>query len=158
MRTVPALPPYCSHHAYVVAYPHASAPPSLTVCVLFPGFPPPLFADVPGGWSCPRSSHHPGLYTLQSRARPVPLFPSPFWWDSREVPGLCRPCLSPVGCCWDRDASCFGICLHSFLFPDATGSSSAAAVACRRVPARQYCSFSSPLPHPLRSTALTFFC
>src|SRR5712692_2694797 len=135
MRTVPALPPCCSQHAYVVAYPHASAPPSLTVCVLFPGFPPPLFTDVPGRRSCPRRGHCPCLYEPRFGARPLPLPADCSPGVSCTVPGLYRPCLSQVCCCGDRDAGCCRTRTLFSLSPDSLGSSHAAALTRERPPA-----------------------
>jgi hypothetical protein len=82
------LPPACSHHVCVLASFHALAPPGLTVCVLVPGFPAPLFADMPGRRSCPRRGYCPCLSAPQRRACPLPLFPSPFTRAARDVSEL----------------------------------------------------------------------
>jgi len=138
----------------MVTWLYAVAPPHLTVRVPLPGVPAPLFAGVPGDRSCPPCGHRLRLYTSRLRAPSLSLLPGTSSRAPWEVPGLCGPCLSPVGCLRERDAGRRGNFPHSFLFPDATGSPRAATAARRRVPAGPDCSFSSPLPHLLRPATL----
>jgi hypothetical protein len=151
-RNFPGTPVFLKR----IGYFYVATPPGLLCCAPFPGSPAPLFADVPGGRSCPRGGYRPRLFTSQPRARSLPLCPYRSSRNSRQVPRLWRPCLSHGSIFWGRNAGCLRLLPLSSLCTDAISSSGAAATAGRQALARHYRPGSPTLSLPLRPPALTF--